>query len=60
MKKTGKKWEQAAKVSAKTAKFTDKKVKKGKVYYYKVKAYKTYKGKKIYGSYSQSVKVVAK
>ena len=29
-----------------------KKLKKGKKYYVKVRAYRTYKGKKVYGSYS--------
>lgn len=32
--------------------FTDKKVKKGKKYYYKVRAYKKAEGKKLYGAYS--------
>lgn len=60
MKRNGKKWEKAAQVSGKTLKFTDKKVKKGKIYTYKVKAYKTYKGEKVFGSYSKSVKIKVK
>lgn len=32
--------------------FTSKRLKKGKTYYYKVRAYKTYRGKRIYGPYS--------
>ncbi|MFD1402563.1 glycoside hydrolase family 98 domain-containing protein [Robinsoniella peoriensis] len=60
MKKKGKTWVKAAQVNAKKLYFTDKKVKKGKVYSYKVKAYKVYKGKKVYGSYSKSVNVKTK
>ncbi len=40
--------------------FADKKVKKGKTYYYKVKAYKISAGKKIYGNSSSAVKCRAK
>ncbi len=32
--------------------FTSKRLKKNKTYYYKVRAYKTYRGKRIYGPYS--------
>ena len=60
MKKKGKTWVKAAQVNAKKLYFTDKKVKKGKVYSYKVKAYKVYKGKKVYGSYSKAVNVKTK
>lgn len=35
-----------------TVSFTDQKLKKGKTYYYKIKTYKTVKGKKIYSDYS--------
>ncbi|MCO7121962.1 family 10 glycosylhydrolase [Ihubacter massiliensis] len=38
--------------SSKTRKYTNKKLKKGKRYYYKVRAYKTVKGKRVYSSYS--------
>ena len=43
----------------KTVKYTNKKLKKGKTYFYKVRAYKTVGKKKVYGSYSsyKSVKV---
>ncbi len=44
---------------AKTVTYTQKKLKSGKTYYYKVRAYRTVNGKKVYGSYStvKSVKV---
>ena len=32
--------------------YTNSGLKKGKTYYYKVRAYKTFNGKKVYGSYS--------
>lgn len=38
--------------SGKTVTYTDKKRSCGKTYYYKVRAYRTVKGKKYYGSYS--------
>ena len=38
--------------SGKTVKFVNKKLKKGKKYYFKVRAYRTVSGKKVYGSYS--------
>lgn len=41
----------------KTTSYTDKNLTKNKTYYYKVRAYKTVNGKKVYGSYS-SVKTV--
>lgn len=41
---------------AKTVKFTDKKVKKGKKYFYKVRAYKMYDGNKLFGAYSKVLK----
>ena len=43
-----------------TVKFTNKKLKKGKTYYFKVKAYKKVNGKKVYSGYSKTVKVKAK
>lgn len=58
--KTGKYKAVKTVTSGKTVKYTDKSLKKGKTYYYKVKAYKKASdGKKIYGAYSavKSVKV---
>ena len=40
--------------------FTDSKVKKGKTYYYKVRAYKTVKGNKANGKFSAVRKVKIK
>lgn len=46
--------------NAKTVKFTDKKVKKNKTYYYKVSAYKTVAKKVVKGAYSARAKVRVK
>lgn len=46
--------------NAKKTTFIDKKVSSKKMYYYKVRAYKTVKGKKIYGAYSVVKKVKCK
>ena len=43
-----------------TVKYVDKKVKKNKRYYYKVRAYKNVDGKKVYSKYSKVVKVRVK
>ena len=40
---------------AKTLSYTDKKLKNGATYYYKVRAYKTVNAKKVYGAYSDIV-----
>mgnify|MGYP000569644580 CR=1 FL=1 len=40
---------------ATTTSFTNTKLKKGKSYYYKIRAYKTVDGKKVYGDYSYSL-----
>ena len=42
------------------ASYTNKKLKKGKTYYYKVRAYKTQSGKKVYGTFSVIKKVKIK
>ena len=42
-----------------TGKYTDKSVASGKTYYYKVRAYRTWKGKKYYGNYSSVMKLSA-
>lgn len=47
------------KTLAKT-RFVNKKLKRGKTYYYKVRAYKNVNGKKVYGAYSKIAKVKTK
>ncbi len=44
----------------KTVRFTKKRLKKGKKYYFKVRAYKSVNGKKIYGPYSKVKKITIK
>lgn len=46
--------------SRKTVSFTDKSLKRGRRYYYKVRAYRVIKGKKVYGNWSGVVAVKAK
>lgn len=46
--------------SGKSISYTNKKLSKNKTYYYKVRAYKNVNGKKVYGAYSQVVKVKIK
>ncbi|MCQ4635259.1 S8 family serine peptidase [Anaerovorax odorimutans] len=50
--KNGKYKKVATKKSSSRRSFTSKRLKKGKNYYYKARAYKTYRGKRIYGPYS--------
>ncbi len=40
--------------------YADKKVKKNKKYYYKVRAYRSVSGKNVYGTYSSAVNVTIK
>ena len=58
--KTGKYEKIATIKDPKTVSYTDKAVKKGTTYSYKVRAYKTYNGTNYYGSYSGVIKIKAK
>lgn len=58
--KKGFKKAQTVKVSATKAKVTLKKLKSGKVYYVKVRAYKVHRGQTYYGAYSKVKKVKVK
>ena len=44
----------------KSSGYTDKTAKKGKTYYYRIRAYRLLDGKKVYGSYARNRKVKAK
>ncbi|MEI3502277.1 MAG: fibronectin type III domain-containing protein [Anaerovoracaceae bacterium] len=43
-----------------TVKYTNKSLKKGKTYYYKVRAYRTVNKKRVYSSYTKALKVKAR
>lgn len=58
-KKTDGKWKKIKVLSAKKS-YTDKNLKKDRVYQYKIKAYNIQKGKKLYGKSSYTVKAVGK
>ena len=60
--KSGKYSKVAAISKNSTVSYTDKKLTKGKTYYYKVRAYKTVKKEKVYGAYSdiKSLKIAEK
>lgn len=57
---TNKKFKSAKKLNSKKVKVTVKKLKSRKTYYFRVRAYKTVKGKKIYGPFSAAAKVKIK
>lgn len=59
-KKNGKYKKVATVKSGRKVRYTKKKLKSGKTYYFKVRAYKTYKGKKVYSSYSTIKKIKVK
>lgn len=54
------KFERIKTASKKSTSYKSTKLKKGKSYYYKARAYKTVKGKKVYGSFSAVKKVKVK
>lgn len=58
-RKVGGAWKTVSVVKASKKSFSDKRIKKGKTYTYRVRAYKISKRKKVYGSYSEAVKVKA-
>ena len=60
-KYTGKKWKRIKTINKKsTLTYTDKKVKEGKTYKYKIRSYSVVSGKKIYSSFSSVRKVSLK
>ena len=60
-KYTGKKWKRIKTINKKsTLTYTDKKVKEGKTYKYKIRSYSVVSGKKIYSSFSSVCKVSLK
>ena len=56
----GESWKKIKSVSSKTTSYTDKSLKKGKKYYYKVRAYRKADSKTYYGDFSSAVKVTTK
>ena len=59
-RKTGKTWSRIGIVDRDTTTFKDKKVKKGKTYTYRVRAYRKSNGKNVYGKYSNEIKLQVK
>ena len=55
MSKSGKYTKIKTATSGKAGSFTDKNLTTGRTYYYKIRAYRNVKGKKVYGSYSKVV-----
>lgn len=60
MKKSGKFKKIKTVKGNRVVKYTNTKLKKNKKYYYKVRAYRTVKGKKAYGAFSTTKKIVVK
>ncbi len=58
--KNGKYSKKTTVTSNKTVKYTVKKLKKNKTYYFKIRTYKTVNGKKVYGAYSSIKSIKAK
>ena len=56
----GEGWERIKSVNSKTTSYTDKSLKKGKKYYYKVRAYRKAGSKTYYGDFSSAIKVTTK
>lgn len=59
-RKTGKTWSRIGIADRRDTSFRDKKVKKGKTYTYKVRAYKKAGGRNIYSRYSNEIKITVK
>ena len=59
-RKNGNSWQAIKTVSGKKTAYTDKNLKKGKTYCYRVRAYKVLSGKKIYSSYSDAIRIAIK
>ena len=59
-RKKGNSWKAIKTVSGRKLSFTDKKLKKGKTYYYRVRSFKTLSGKRIYSGYSKTFKIKIK
>lgn len=53
-------WKKVKNISKNKASYTDKKVSSGKTYQYRIRAYKTQNGKKVYGAFSSDYKVTTK
>lgn len=56
----GETWKRVKSVNSKTTSYTDKSLKKGKKYYYKVRAYRKADSKTYYGDFSSAIKVTTK
>lgn len=56
----GESWKRIKSVNSKTTSYKDKSLKKGKKYYYKVRAYRKADSKTYYGDFSSAIKVTTK